>query len=152
MSLDALLTYPVETASPIDTERSGAVSSGDALDSFLGRKADGLGAMLRDIERDAVSRRALSARISEEVGRQYRYLKTKLYELDLFPCGASRAVERRRSSLEQQLDTLNEERRKEGVTAWQDMAKLRVEWRTWFKQYADVQQRLRLILAARKSG
>ena len=77
--------------------------------------------------------------------QHYCYLKCKLFELYTWELGRSRNVEKRRSSLEQQLDALKQEKRQEQVHCWQDIARLRTELRTWFKQYRDLMQRVRMI-------
>ena len=143
--IEALLAYPLPRSIKSDSQDFANRTEPNALETLLLEKAGGLGFILTQIESEALSRRVLSVKLAAEIDRYYRYLKTKLYELDVFPLGGSRAVESRRSSLEAQLDKLNEERRKEHVQCWQDRAKLGTEWRTWFKQYADLTQRMSLV-------
>ena len=97
-------------------------------------------------------RKALFVKVVLDIYKQYSYLKTKLFELYYWRIGLSRSVEGRRSALEQQLDALNLEKRNPQVLCWQDVAQLRRELRTWFKQYRDLVQRVRIISPGRISG
>lgn len=91
------------------------------------------------------SRLALSENVIYRIYQHYCYLKSKLFDLYLFPVNGNRAVEQRRSGLEKQLDFLKQEKRQEQVQCWQDVAVLRVESRQWAKQHGDLLLRVRLV-------
>ena len=107
--------------------------------------------ILRQIEDETRVRKALFVKVVLDIYKQYSYLKTKLFELYYWGIGQSRSVEGRRSALEQQLDALNLEKRNQQVLCWQDVAQLRRELRTWFKQYRDLVQRVRIISGSQET-
>lgn len=107
--------------------------------------------ILEQIGAEMADRTALHERVLAFISQQYCYLKTKLHELDAWGLGHNRNIDSRRSRLEQQLDALNQEARQEQVKRWQDVAALKKEFRTWFKQYADLAGRMRLIISPQKS-
>lgn len=152
--LEALARYPppylLDSAAATSTTGN-RDSEEDALGNLLRDKFQCLTDILSAIEREADSRRRLSGALLVEIQRQYCYLKTKLFELYERGLGISRNLESRRSKLEIQLDKLNEESRGERVRAWQDVENLSREWRTWFKQYCDLVQRLRIVGVSVKS-
>lgn len=117
-----------------------------SLESIIVGKSQALAAILGDIAKEIGKREILSAKVVELIDQHYCYLKTKLYETDLWPLGHNRAIENRRSKLEQQLDALLQEKRMEHVKCWQDISRLKSEFRTWFKQHSDLEQRARLIM------
>ncbi|MBI4127694.1 MAG: hypothetical protein HY459_01345 [Parcubacteria group bacterium] len=117
----------------------------DSLGNLFKDKFHCLSDILSSIEQEANSRRRLSEVLLVEIQSQYCYLKTKLFELYERGLGVNRNLDSRRSRLEIQLDKLNEESREERVRAWQDVENLSKEWRTWFKQYCDLVQRLKIV-------
>lgn len=152
-SLDSLLEYapsrsPDYFAIPPEPESDEAGS----LEDLLADKVRALWNILGQIEREIQGRKDLSGDIIYRISQHYCYLKTKLYELDIWPLGASRSIENRRSGLEKQLDTLNQEQRREQVQRWQDIALLKKEFREWFKQYCDLVQRVKIVLGGKVSS
>lgn len=127
-----------------DSSRS-APKQDNSISTLFAGKVSCLVDILAGIDSDASTRVKLSAEVLLEIERQYCYLKTKLYELDTWGLGVNQSVESRRSKLEMQLDKLNQETREERIQAWQDVEDLRKERRIWFKQYADLIQRMRII-------
>ncbi len=113
---------------------------------MLGRKMDGLACILADIERDIEARNALSRDVIDRIYRHYLYVKEYLLRLYDWPVNGVRAIEMRRSALEKQLDALKQEKRKEQVECWKDTAKLKEEFRRWFKDYNDHAMRAEIML------
>jgi len=147
-TLDSLLSYRPESASSyfeIQNNREGKERTG-SIDSFLEKKIGGLTDILKQIERDIKSRNLLFQNLIHKIYRHYCYIKTKLFEMYIWPIGGNRAIETRRSSIEKQLDALKQEKRSEQVQCWQDIAQLEKEFRIWFKQYCDLVQRVKLVL------
>jgi hypothetical protein len=118
----------------------------DSLEYLLQQKVDSLSDILAQIDRDIKSRDNLSKEVIEQIDHDYRYIKTKYFELEQWMFGHNRWVEQRRSALENQLDTLNQEKRQEQVQCWRDIAQLTREFRDWFKQYRDLMQRIKIII------
>lgn len=149
-SLDSLLLYrPARTLHhPTGSSTNGEQDS--ALEGLLEEKVRCLSDILQDIERDIKSRATLTSYVLYLISQHYCYLKSKLFELYTWQIGSNRSIENRRGRLEQQLDTLNQEKRQELVSTWQDIAALKKEFRTWFKQYTDLAQRVRLLLPGPK--
>lgn len=147
-TIDSLVEYtPLSASSYFQVQAPDEDSKLDGLENLLADKVKCLGDILADIERDMARRADLSQYVVYLISQHYCYLKTKLFELYTWQLGSNRSIEVRRIRLEQQLDTLNNERRQELVTAWQDVAALKKEFRTWFKQYCDLAQRVRLVAA-----
>lgn len=143
-TLESLITYSSgqwlsEPARQEDAEEN-------VLEDLLRGKLRCLESIIADIRHDIGARARLSTKLAAEITRQYCYLKTKLYELDSWTLGRNRSIEGRRLKLELQLDELNHQQREELVSAWQDIASLKKELRTWGKQYSDLAQRVRLVL------
>lgn len=119
---------------------------------MLTSKVRTLSEILLQIEDDQRSRTLLSSLVLSHLQVHYTYLRSKLLELYEWAFGRNRTVDARRSSLEEALDALNQERRRERIQCWNDVAELRREWRTWFKQHADVDQRVKLLLSGGQHG
>ena len=117
-----------------------------SLEDLLQEKVHSLSDILAQIQKDIQSRSALFENIVYRIYQHYCYLKGKLFELYIFPINGNRAIEGRRSNLEKQLDALLQEKRKEQVQCWQDIAALKKEFRVWFKQHRDLTQRVKLVL------
>lgn len=151
-TLEALLEY----SSPEIADYSSLVevpddeNSSSSLDALLGDKVACLSNILSQIQQDIESRKNLSHQIAFDIAQNYSYLKNKLFELYTWTLGRSRSIEGRRSSLEKQLDALNQTKRDEQVKSWQDVESLKKEWRIWFKQYCDVVQRIKIILPGKR--
>lgn len=122
-------------------DQSGAV----ALDTILDDKVECFREILSDVQTDIDARRGLSSSLTQRTYQHYQYIKSALLELSTWPIDGNRAIESRRSNLEKQLDGLKQEARTEAATCWTDVAALKKEWRTWFKQYQDLMQRVSLI-------
>lgn len=118
----------------------------DALENLLTEKVRCLADILADISRDITGRAKLSENVICRIYQHYFYVKYHLLILEQWPIAGNRAIEQRRSGLEKQLDALLQEKRAEQVKCWQDIGKLKEEARRWFKQYADLAERVRLVL------
>src|ERR1044072_12613 len=134
-SLEDLLKY---SPNPISE-----IVEGDALEKLLLDKVTTLSGLLTQINKDISGRFQVSTNLIELIQKNYRYLKAKLYELDIWQLGTSRIVDNRRSKLEQELEKLNQEERAEQVKCWQDVEGLRKEFRQWLKEYSDTLRRVK---------
>jgi hypothetical protein len=106
----------------------------------------GLGSIVRDVQREIARRGRLSHEIAARIYQQYLYLKTKLRELYIWPVSANRSVEQRRLGLEGMLDLLLREGRNEQVKCTEEIARLKMELWRWLKEYLELAQRVRLVL------
>lgn len=138
--------------SPTTKEAAPMTSSDSALDDLLGDKVQSLATILVQIQDEVAQRASLSTRVRRLIYQHYGYVKTKLLALDMWPLSSDRAIEQRRSQLEDKLDQLLHEVRREHIESWQDQARLRTEFWRWFKQYSDVAQRVRLVLSGTHGG
>jgi hypothetical protein len=118
----------------------------DSLEYLLQEKVDSLSEILAQIDRDIKSRNDLSKDVIGQIDHDYRYIKTKYFELEQWMFGHNKWAEQRRSALEKELDALNKEKRQEEVQCWQDIAQLTREFRDWFKQYCDLMQRIKIVI------
>lgn len=147
-TIDSLLAYAPRSTYVADQETTPPRQRA-SIEAFLAEKVRSLSSILEDIEWEARQRQRLSLGVLHQIYLHYTYIKAKLFELYIFPVAGNRAIEMRRSSLEKQLDALNVERRQEQVLCRQDVARLRQEFRNWFKQHADLVQRVQLVLPDR---
>ncbi len=148
-SLDMLLAYSPSLTKKKVTEatKSGdGDSEQDSLETLLSDKLNSFKTILTDITSDIQKRKLLSEDIIYRIYQHYIYLKTHLMELYTVQIGSSFTFDFRRSSLEKQLDTLKHEKRAEQVICSQDIAKLKKEFREWFKKYSDLLQRVKIII------
>lgn len=136
--LEDFLSYSPAHSSGYSDDRQ----QGNSLDDLLRDKLEALSQILLDIERSIRSRKRLSKAIVYRIYLHYCYLKSGLFELPEFQ---TRIPANQQSRLEEQLDRLKQERRKEAVECWRDIANLESEWRTWFKQYRDLKLRAKLL-------
>lgn len=82
-----------------------------------------------------------------EVDEHYCHVKSELFQIEDWRFGKYHVVfESDRSRLVGQLDILLHEKRTEEVQAWQDIAQLKRELRTWWKQYKDLGSRTKMLL------
>ncbi len=145
--LDSLLRYsPPQESYYFASQNADDNDKSGTLEDLLEEKLRSLSEILNGIKHDIESRGDVSNNIIYQIGKHYCYLKTKLFELYTWGFGRSQIIENRRSKLERQLDNLNQEKRGEEVRCWQDIAVLKKEFRTWFKQYCDVLQRVKIVL------
>lgn len=146
--LEGLLAYSaIHANTSYSVNQESSETQADSLETLLTEKISCLSNILAQIQQDMQSRRALSGTVMQHIDQHYCYLKTKLFELYTWALGRSRSIEQRRSSLEKQLDALDQEKRLELVKSWQDIEGLKKEFRQWFKQYRDVMQRAKIILS-----
>ena len=117
------------------------------METLLLEKVGSFTKILGQIKTDIQNRKILSKEIIYRIYQHYFYLKSYLFGIDQWGIGVSRDIEQRRTSLEQQLNQLKHEKRQEQILCWKDTANLNEEFRKWFKQYADLSQRVRLILS-----
>lgn len=123
---------------------------GPGLGNLLEEKVRCLSEILGDIEVAIKARGDLFGNLVYRIYQHYCYIKTKLLHVYQWEISGNRAIELRRSSLEKQLDGLKQEKRKEQVQCWQDIALLKKELRTWFKQYSDLVQRVKLVVPGKR--
>lgn len=145
-TLDLLLKYTPPPSEHFSVQQSEEKKDNDlSLEGLLGAKVQCLSDILADIQHGIQGRKDLFENVIYRIYQHYCYLKGKLFEMYQWPINHSRAIETRRSGVEKQLDTLKQEKRKEQVQCWQDIAGLKKEFRVWLKQYSDLAQRVRLI-------
>ena len=141
-SLDAVFAYAVPR-----TDRPIAVHGHrGSLDELIGGRVRALSDILKDIQTEIASRTQLSYLVLRHIDTYYCYLKSELHDLYRWPLGHHRSIDQRRIGIEKLLHTLHTEKRRELTQCWQDIARLRSEFRTWLKQYSDLIQRARLVL------
>ncbi len=150
VSLDSILDYSPQTAGYPRLRKTGEKRG--SLEGLLNEKVQTLVDILDQIAGEIRERAGLSGRVTWQIDNHYCRLKSKLLQLDHWHLGANRNIESRRTALETQLDTLLHEKRQEQILCWQDIARLKTEFRTWFKQYRDLVERVRIIAPSPESG
>lgn len=146
-SVDDTIRYlinrrPIELA----LARSPAKNAGSvSIDQILNDRVESLATILADIQGTIDKRGDLSADVIKRIYAHYFYVKKYLFEITHWPLSGNRAIEQRRSQLESKLDTLLNEKRREQVLCFQDVANLKRDFWKWFKEYSDLMQRARFV-------
>ena len=149
-NLESLIEYaPPVSANALLANRE-EPKEPDALEGLLTSKVRCLADILDDINSDIAGRLRLSRNVIYRIYQHYLYLKSKLMELYLWPLSGNRAIEQRRAGLEKQLDLLKQEKRAEQVQRWQDVSRLKSEFRKWLKEYRDLAGRVNLIVGGNR--
>lgn len=151
-TLETLVSYEIPAFPAKARKRGGEGHAGNGLETLVGEKVRSVADILADLRHDMGARQLLSLAMLSAIQEHYLLVKNKFLQLDHWPQGGSRLMETRRSALEAQLDVLLREERQERVKCWEDIAKLKKEFRQWHKQYADLVQRSRIILSATHEG
>jgi hypothetical protein len=118
----------------------------DSLEDLLISRVGVMEQILADIQTSIQSRQIVSREFLQAVEDHYGYVKSKLFDLHAWPFPSAPAIDERRGALEKELGVLTQEKRREFITCWQDIVDLKREFRSWFKEYADLRQRARLLL------
>lgn len=152
VTLDSMLEYsPPALINDSQTSPDSELDkTDDSLENILEEKVNCLSTILVQINHDITKRGDLSQNVINKIYEHYCYLKTKLFELYQWRFGSNRNIESRRSKLEKQLDSLKQEKRQEQVQCFRDILLLGKESRNWFKQYCDLMQRVKIILAGKR--
>lgn len=147
-SLEETLSYVVSTPQSEARDRQDKTIEPDrSLQHFLSEKVTSLAHILTDIDREMKQRGGLSRALIGQIYQHYLDVKNKLLAVEHWPLGSNRMIDQRRSQLGETLDTLLREKRNEEVQCCQDIARLKIEFWRWFKQYSDEAQRVRLVLS-----
>lgn len=120
--------------------------AGASVQDVLGTRLQTLKHIVDDVQSELAKRRALSVAVLYLIQQHYLYVKAKLLELARWPLSSDRAIEQRRSKLEDTLDQLSHEFRREYLECWQDTTRLKRELWDWYKQHADLVARVQLLL------
>lgn len=126
----------------------GSVSAqqADTWDNLLGGKGRILRECIRQIEEEIEEREALYERTVASLDRQYQELKEAL--IQTAPYGSSTVTigdSRRRSSIEKELSTLESERRREEISVWKDISRLKAELRLLNREFLEEKQREKMV-------
>ena len=101
--------------------------------------------LLVDIFSEMNNRKELSNILIGEINNDIFDLKAKLFELDSWFIGRNRMIDTRRNKLEQSINELEKEKRDKETEKWQDIARLKKEFRDRFKEYKDILRRFSII-------
>jgi len=114
---------------PRNQSPSPSYFGGDPLAHFLYGKQRFLSWSARDIVGLVYERQQLHRQQMEGIEGQKLSLNSSLLSLEGWQVGANPAIDRRRDSLESQVQSLERERRTQEVAAWRDTARLRADLR-----------------------
>jgi hypothetical protein len=118
-----------------------ALPSPGGVEAFLGQRMAVLRGFVAELERDAVDRLRVSARLREDRAREACSVQSELWLLPDAPTVAGP----RRLALEARLAGLVESERAEEVACWRDITGLGHERRLWVKEALELQARLALL-------
>ena len=146
-SVDEAVRYLIESNSigPPSKQLPTKGGGDGSIDKILADRVDSLATILIDIQGTIDKRQVLSGAVIDRIYAHYFYVKKYLCEIARWPLSANRAIEQRRSKLENMLDTLLAEKRREQILCFQDIANLKRDFWRWFKEYCDLVQRLNLM-------
>ena len=112
------------------------------IHSLLAAKTQTLSTILEQLDTDIDHRRQLATRHHDILSQHICVVRSDLTQLE---SSEDRHNPTRRRTLEDQLFRLHAEHRHEAVACWQDLAQLRAERRRWWKEYAELHLRTRLL-------
>ena len=108
----------------------GSYSPGDPLARFLEGKREFLARSAMDILASLYERKSLHETQMQRLDEETVGVESGLLPIDHHPPGRNPIVDRRRDSLERQLQSLERERRMHEVATWRDTTRLRGDLRT----------------------
>jgi len=114
------------------------------LEGILGDKVEVLQAIMSHIHGEIEKRKKLSGVILHDIEVDYLHARNRfqlIYSLTL----GQHNPENHKVKIEQQMEMLNQEKRREMLACFQDTAGLNKELRVWFREYGDLSQRLRIV-------
>ena len=149
-SLELMLEYmPLkQNASQKERKHNKANNIGrgsNPLELILFGKTNNLLSILNQIKQDIEKRTDVSRCIIQKIDLHSCLIKSKVLQLKKWYLGDNQNIERRRSNLENRLDEFKKEIRQEKAQCWRDIILLNKEFRNWFKQYADLSSRAKII-------
>jgi len=101
--------------------------------------------ILDDIEFQMKDREKLKDNIMYKFDKGICYLRTKIYELEIWGLGNNKDIDSRRSKLEKELENLKLQKRVETRESWRDTALLKKEQREFFHEYSNAMRRVKMI-------
>ena len=122
------------------------------VSALLGRKVQTLRALLSQIGEELDERANLSEKLGREITRQHAQARNQLLPLTAYPLSLDRSRDEERQVLEQRIDRLEQDDRKERVQRWQDTTRLQKEARQWMKEHDDLLQRLDMVTQHEQHG
>ena len=126
----------------IETEQSGRQ---DIINQILGNKIEILQRILVDISSEITNRKKLSITLVKTIETRQLEYSADLYTLDFWPMGTNRHIDIRRNEIEKRIHQLEKEKRDRETERWQDIAVLKKEFRSTYKEYNDVLRRFNVI-------
>lgn len=105
------------------------------LEEILQRQTDTLRDILEQVARELRSRKAISHRIVDDIGEDYRATRSELLALEAALIGTDARRTYRGHILETRLVALRQEQRLELAQRWRDQTRLTKELRAWIKEY-----------------
>jgi len=109
----------------------------DMLSRFLGRKKSFAARSVQDILGGMYERQRLKDELNHAIDYQHSRLMTKLLETDTWITGRYPQLDKARSQLERQIQSLEQERRKEDIACWRDLIRLKSELREAMREFHD---------------
>jgi hypothetical protein len=116
------------------------------VEDFLAKKLRIIAASIHQILREIQQRERLSEQTIREIDEQLCQQKSLLHEVA--PHGSSPFTlgdPRRRSTLERDLAALEQEKRREHLSAWKDVSSLKRELRELIREYQEEQRRQQVM-------
>ena len=117
----------------------------DFVDDLLASKVEGMRQNIDRIQYQIERREKLREQNLYGIDLDMCKLKTELFECELWPKGANKTIEQRRSQLERQLDDMERDKRAEDVMGWRDRQMLLREMREAGLEYESATRRKGLL-------
>ena len=142
-----LSTYrpALSTAYPQSKAPSPSYFGGDPLANFLYGKQRFLNWSAKDIVGLVYDRQQLHREQTDGIEQQKMSINSSLLSLTEWHVGANPAIDRRRDSLESQVQSLERERRTQEVAAWRDTTRLRADLREILGELAAEERKWSLL-------
>jgi len=118
---------------------------GRGVEALLTARLATLRRFVDEVAEEGAMRRRLSTTLAETLAQEASAVQAELW---LVPDGVTNM---RRQDLEARLANLAASHRLEQVSCWRDLEAVAREHRTWLKEYLELQQRVALVLAPRRT-
>lgn len=131
----------------IDSHEEAPTAMGEKLvKEILTDKVKFFKQALKEIEAQIKDREFLKDTINKKLDERMCLLKTKTYEVDSWGLGNNKAMDQRRSMLENEIETLAAQKNQEEQQSWQDIALLRKEHRQFAEQFNNAMRRVKVVM------
>lgn len=122
-----------------------AEKEADVLESILEERSRFLAGSISQFSFFHKERLRISRNLQDKLDYDIAQNQSLIFELDFWPLGTESIVESRRSQLENIQTSLEQEKRREEVSCWNDLLKVAQDVQSVLREYVELQIRTKLL-------